>query len=290
LISYNAAVKKFLVFARTRSSDPFTLPASPADLYKFAFWAGRTTREGGSHKVLATTVTKYLCGIKAWHVFHDATYPPSVDKKLALMVKASGRKDARIPKKPRKAPVMIPDLLILADALTSGTPMDQAIFDLALVAFWGLARLGEVTLGTPSYASSEVLASDVQLSADNQSIQITLREAKTAVPGELQWLSLQALPDCLCPVKATKRLHKGCTDADDALFGYRIGGIRLPLTKNDVTTRLREIWASAGQSNLTGHSFRVGGALLRHALGVSVADICAAGQWKSSCYKLYIRP
>jgi hypothetical protein len=40
---------------------------------------------------------------------------------------------------------------------------------------------------------------------------------------------------------------------------------------------------------IRGHSFRVGGASLQSALGISQAAFCALGYWKSSCFKLYIQ-
>jgi hypothetical protein len=64
------------------------------------------------------------------------------------MIKASAQEDALAPAKPCKVPVTVQDLVLLADALAGDSPRDQAIFDTALVAFWSLVRLGEVSCAT----------------------------------------------------------------------------------------------------------------------------------------------
>ncbi|PLW10890.1 hypothetical protein PCASD_21737 [Puccinia coronata f. sp. avenae] len=266
LVGYNAAVRKFLKFWLREQKSPFHLPASAADIYEFCGWAGRTVEGSGPQKIRSKTLSHYLCGLKAWHVFHDSQYPAHTKKKVALMLKASAREDFCLPVKPQKSPVMIQDLLVLADNLTGGSAKDQAIFDLALIAFWGLARLGEVTAGS----LVPVTARDVQV-LDTNTV-ITLRAAKTAGPGKLQFLTLNALTNCLCPVAAVQRLLHSCMNANDHLFGYAAGPIshRVPLSKPKVVSRLNGVWHSTGR--------------------VHTDAICAAGRWKSACYKLYIRP
>jgi hypothetical protein len=63
----------------------------------------------------------------------------------------------------------------------------------------------------------------------------------------------------------------------------------MALTKYTLTSRLGKVWRNVGRPTLSGHSFRVGGALFRHAMKVSVEDICLAGRWRLNCYQLYIR-
>ncbi|PLW19151.1 hypothetical protein PCANC_16161 [Puccinia coronata f. sp. avenae] len=45
----------------------------------------------------------------------------------------------------------------------------------------------------------------------------------------------------------------------------------------------------AGVLGLSGHSFRVGGASFRHALGIPDAELCKLGRWTSNCFQLYLR-
>ncbi|EGF97157.1 uncharacterized protein MELLADRAFT_87573 [Melampsora larici-populina 98AG31] len=50
-----------------------------------------------------------------------------------------------------------------------------------------------------------------------------------------------------------------------------------------------QIWHSNGDFGILGHSFRVGGASLRAALGIPHSAIKTLGRWTSACYALYLR-
>ncbi|KNF05460.1 hypothetical protein PSTG_01270 [Puccinia striiformis f. sp. tritici PST-78] len=125
-----------------------------------------------------------------------------------------------------------------------------------------MARLAELTYqfstGTLEYSIS-LLTSDVRFKTPDLSTRVVLllRDAKTCKPGEVQRIRLNPLNNMLCPVEAIKTLSK--------------------------------IWAEGDFGPLSGHSFRVGGASLRNALGVDIQEICRLGRWVSECYKLYLR-
>ncbi|PLW27168.1 hypothetical protein PCASD_22140 [Puccinia coronata f. sp. avenae] len=108
LSSYNSAVRKFLCFTRGRSQPPFALPATPEDIHEFCTWAGRGP-SSRNKPILATTLTKYLCGLRAWHVFHDQEYPGLLDKKTALLLNSSAKLDAMEIARVRKGVIMIGD-------------------------------------------------------------------------------------------------------------------------------------------------------------------------------------
>lgn len=59
----------------------------------------------------------------------------------------------------------------------------------AFVAFWGMARLGELVSDRKS--KRQILVRDVLYAGDNSYMKIALYNAKTAKPGELQWLHLR---------------------------------------------------------------------------------------------------
>lgn len=119
---------------------------------------------------------------------------------------------------------------------------------------------------------------------------LLIRGAKTAKPGETQRILLNAQPNCLCPVEAVLRRLACRPDCSDALFSYEDAeGQRNNLTRSMVVSRCKGIWRQHGWEDISGHSFRVGGASLRAALGVPHEDIKNLGRWTSSCYKLYLR-
>lgn len=75
VLLYNGAVKKFLKFIREETKRDFGLPESTEEIYNFCLWAGRTQSGPTNEDVLSITVSKYLHGKKAWHLYHFEDYP-----------------------------------------------------------------------------------------------------------------------------------------------------------------------------------------------------------------------
>jgi hypothetical protein len=295
LVSYNAAVKKFMRFKSEKQDLLFALPASAEDIFEFCFWAGRNEITQTSQEVKATTIEKYLYGIQAWHEYHSTTYPKETKTKVATLLKSSAKVDALVTPKPKKAAVHLKHLLFLFESLTSKGEEDEAIKDLAITAFWGMARLAELTYPKETGAitrASSLLTSDVNITQteSGEVATLTLRNAKTCAPGKTQEIQLRGMKMKLCPVEALKRRLKEAKGTDTSLFGFYRKGIRQHLTRNAVVEKTKKIWTEGAFHGLSGHSFRVGGASLRAAMGVPNDEICTLGRWVSNCYKLYIRP
>lgn len=290
LRSYNGAVKKFLAYWTSTKTRPFVLPASPADIYGFCWWAGRVDGESTSHDISSKTLVNYLSGLKAWHLYHDVLYPHVTADRVTVMIRASARADSLLPVKPPKPAILIEHLLALYMKLNGSSPQDEAVLDCAICAFWGLARLGELTYdsgnGKPEWINS-VLCSDAI--GSDLSITLHVRGAKTAKAGQAQPLLLNAQPNILCPVKAVQHRLLTSLEPTDSLFGFWNGEGRTNLTRSRVIKRCKEVWDLEGWTSLSGHSFRVGGASLRNALGVPHKDIQTLGRWTSSCYLIYLR-
>lgn len=79
VLLYNGAVKKFLKFKKETSGSTFELPASVEEIYEFCMWAGRKNEGPTAEDVLSGTVSKYLHGLKAWHLYHLEKFP-AVDR------------------------------------------------------------------------------------------------------------------------------------------------------------------------------------------------------------------
>ncbi|KNF03619.1 hypothetical protein PSTG_03141 [Puccinia striiformis f. sp. tritici PST-78] len=290
LLGYNAAVKKFKTFKTAIGESDYNLPLSSDDVYAFEAWAGRGANDNGAKKINATSLTHYLHALKAWHTFHDATYPYHTEKRVKLMLKASGRQDATLPAKQGKSPVLIPDLADLFRLLLGRGPEAEAVKDLAIVAFWGMVRLAELTYQSnsgPARLKKELTIREVTTFQNVTTL--TIHEAKTAKPGELQTIKLHHMNSPLCPAKAIERRKQATRTDFDALFGYTTGNRRVNLTKRRVNEILRAVWSDLGRPRLTGHSFRVGGATLRNAVGIEIGEIKSLGRWTTDCYKRYVK-
>jgi hypothetical protein len=211
LISYNAALKKLGKSMEAKGVKDFKLPLSCDNIYNFCYWAGREEGKQEEQDVTAKTLDKYLYGLKAWHLFHKKQYPTVSDARVKVMLRASAKEAAEAPTKEKKEAVKIQHLVFLVEALWGGSPEDQALLDLSLVAFWSLARLGELTS-----ERSEVRKQDALVRDHHSKAKISLRDAKTSKPGETQELILLAQKHCLCPVQALLRRMKEASLPEDS--------------------------------------------------------------------------
>ncbi|PLW30333.1 hypothetical protein PCANC_24498 [Puccinia coronata f. sp. avenae] len=141
--------------------------------------------------------------------------------------------------------------------------------------------------GKVTHEKDLVLCSDVVIKP--RYTKVFIREAKTGGSGLPQTIKLVRHNLFLCPIKAILRRLANAPTGDSSLFGY-CGPIgRVNITRKMMVYRIQQLLKDGGFVGLTGHSFRVGGASLRHALGVPVDQIKKLGRWKSDCYKVYIK-
>ncbi|KAI7935281.1 hypothetical protein MJO28_016808 [Puccinia striiformis f. sp. tritici] len=158
---------------------------------------------------------------------------------------------------------------------------------MVLVAFWGMARLAELTYDKAVgnlYSQVSVLTTDVAFELDGSKTitYVGIRGAKTSHP--------ENLPIMLCPIEALKRRIAEADGAETSLFGiFDHEGERHHITKPEACRTLTAIWRKHGHLDLSGHSFRVGGASFRSAMDTPVEVIQYLGRWNSDCYKLYLR-
>lgn len=288
VLLYNSAVRKFLKFKLEESNASFDLPASVDDIYNFCLWAGRTREGPTSEDVTSVTVSKYLHGLRAWHLYHFERFPDVNEGTIKQMLIASKRIDVSMPKKTEKKPVLLKHLVNMAVELSKGGEKEIAVLDTVLVAFWGLARLGELC-GDKEDTSEIIKKEDIiWLPGERREATITLRGAKTAKTGEIQKLQVRELNHLLCPVAALDR-RMSRAKGHDPIFSFCENGEMKTLNKQWIMKTCQSFWEKESYKGLTGHSFRVGGASFRFALGVRIEDICIVGRWKSDAYRLYIK-
>ncbi|KAI7962755.1 hypothetical protein MJO28_000849 [Puccinia striiformis f. sp. tritici] len=287
--------EEFITFKKATDKRPFQLPATEEDIYNFCLWAGRTNKQVEEHNITSKTISRYLFAIKAWHIYHNKTYPERAQTKVNLMLRSSAYVDTSLPAKTAKAAILIPHLILLAKNLDARNNLHRAVFHLSLVAFWGMARLIELTYETPSGQPNplnSLLCSDLRFSQSKEgrtTAVLSIRGAKTASPGETQIIKVKAIGGPLCPILAIQRRMTDAGKKTHALFGYWEKGQRFNLTRSTATNLVKLTLTKCGQKGISGHSFRVGGASLCYAIGVPPKEICRLGCWTSECYKLYLR-
>ncbi|KAA1074427.1 hypothetical protein PGT21_005051 [Puccinia graminis f. sp. tritici] len=140
LLSYNSAVKKFMAFQKSEKVTTFSLPIDETTLENFCILAGRNSVSSNTGKISATSLRKYLAGLKAWHTYHNKPFPTSNKTRINLILKASSREDKFTTRTSQKKPLMFWHMTHLWVTLSGGDDFDKAVLDLFIVAFWGLAR------------------------------------------------------------------------------------------------------------------------------------------------------
>ena len=118
------------------------------------------------------------------HFFHNKPFPQVEERRLDHILNASARVDASTTKIEKKPPILLTHLAWLEQQLSLKTPKDVAVLDMALVAFWGMARLGELT-AKDAQSYPPVLASDVRFEKAHWGSRavLTIRHAKNGAPS-----------------------------------------------------------------------------------------------------------
>lgn len=295
LKSYNSGVVKLYRFAKLKKIDKRNLlPISPQLVKQFVVWASKKDVERAyeDESVKASTLKVYLAGIKAWHMFHNEKYPHQVDEAVRTLLRATKMTEARMNEvESKRPPMLVSDLVILLEVLPTQGEKSLAILTVALVAFWGTARLGELI----SDNAKKKLPSwdDVEWAEDKSYVKIRIMNAKTAKPGEIQWIHLQQQASVLDPVSILEEwfAYKPRKMSDE-IFSIHVDDRRRRLGKQSTINHLRAVWNDRrpkGKRLLHGHSFRIGGASLRWNLGLDREEVKRCGRWASDAYLVYLR-
>lgn len=277
---YAAAVNRYFQFMENTQHYPF--PTTADAMYDFVCWC---TTNKNIRTVLSDTTKRYLTGIRMWHVLHNVPFPDINHHRVRLLLKAA--KVTQTPPTPTRTGFTLMDVHRLIHSLDNSGSANNVLRALILVGFWGLARLGELTLSS-DHPDVFIRRKDVSVNATGSSMKIRIRLAKTASPGEIQLIHLRKQPNELDPISAVMCvLHEIKGGPADPLFP----GLHptTPISRNSVISFFEKFKPEKGLS-WSGHSLRIGGASLRAHCGCSVRALKKAGRWKSSAYKLYVRP
>jgi hypothetical protein len=195
---------------------------------------------------------RYLFALKAWHLFHNKLFPQDALPRILILLRSSEWVDASRPLKQQKGTIKLPHLLALVDKLAKGTKRDWVLSDMAIIAFWGLARLAELTYYTksgPVDPLKSLLALDVAyatLTSGWRQAWLRLRYAKTGKLGVAQWIQLTEIGRIICPFAAVCRRHASAPKPTNLLFGFDAGGQRRHITKNKAVRRFQMAFSPAG--------------------------------------------
>jgi hypothetical protein len=280
--SYESAWKQFCTFCSSaRVSCPFD--ATEAVLCFYLAWLSLKA----SIKSFAT-VHKYIYAIRAF--FLQACLPDPLKNKpifdrvcMGLKKKMKGTGADRI-----RRPITVAILRRIRRFFDHCVRAERLLFNLFIVAVFGLMRLGELTI-KPNNASYP-RRSHVHFHTDG-SAKLWLPHSKMDRFGRGIFIHFAPTGTDLCPVVAFHQILDDFADAgpEDPLFPCVSGRAT---TGAAVIDRLKLAIGSLADPTLpaahvNGHSFRKGGAQSLYDAGCDLGTIRLLGRWSSWCVELY---
>jgi hypothetical protein len=303
--SYGSGLRKFHIFCDVFSiPESDRLPASFPLLHSFALWAATdpSMLDAGIadgvpfEPVSVSVVRKYLAAIRAWHIAQGWPPPLSNDDQDRINWSLRGLENLQgSRRRPLRPPITIGMLHALRAALNLNDPFEACVWAMALCAFWGMMRFGEVSVTTRNAfdKAKHLTRRDAHFGFDldrKPYARLDLPSSKTAKPGEVQ--SVFLVPqDGLCPLEALQNLARVVpAGPEDPLFSWRDkhGNIR-PMVKSKAITHINTIIGARGWGTAFGHSFRISGASFYLSQKVDPEIVRIAGRWRSLAYEVYIR-
>lgn len=277
---YAAAVNKFLLFLKSSPSSETSLPFGSKTIYEFILWCSKNS----TSQVSSNTIKRYLTGLRMWHTLHEEPFPLVDCHRIRLLLKSCAKTEISRRLKTRIG-LTLRDVCNLSERLTSANTVDLVTKAIILIGFWGLARLGELT-ARPDKPGSFIRRKDVSFTPCGRKALIRLRDAKTARPGESQWIRLVVQPNRLDPLNVLHEvLQRIPGGPDDPLFpGKQLGQ---PINRSHISKFLKSN-GPQDDRQWSGHSLRIGGATFQFNAGRGVPSLKRLGRWKSSVYKTYV--
>lgn len=213
---------------------------------------------------------------------NDVTQHFIVKKCLEGMRRLKSRSDSRLP-----ITENILQNIILTLPGISYNKYEEKLFKAAFVtAFWGLFRVGELTMCQGKNVDQLISIDDLKL--DKGHIIVLVRFSKNDQTGRGAEVKLERSGDQICPVSCLNEFLEVRPKIPGPLFCHFNGKT---VTRYQFTAVLAKSLSFLGLNThkFTSHSFRIGRASSMATQGHSSEEIMLKGRWKSTAYKGYIR-
>lgn len=239
------------------------------------------------------TISNYLHGIRVLYQQQGLGHPFTDMPFLAMLRRGVRRLRGAPPKKKMPVtPSMLRRWQLLLDA---ASPAHDALFACMLVAFFGFFRKSTVAPAGSCLADPDLhlRRRDITIDPRRYCLVIRVPKSKTNPYRErVDEIYIAGLAGCpLDPVAAYQRMVTGSPAPPEApAFGFNtIEGYK-PITHPYLVKSTKQYAAAIGldPAEVSGHSYRRGGATFAFAAGVPDALIQQQGLWASLCYRGYI--
>jgi len=270
LRSYGSTVKRYVTFCQAYNINP--LPPSEDSL---TIWMAHLTGTCS-----ANTIANYLSAVGDYCRMEGLNYDtPRTSFRVTSMLQAIR---ITFPKQTiHKELISINHLHLIHASVNHTTIEGTTFFAIATCAFFGLFRLGELTLHPDV---RRTLKRTHIVKETEKGLYIRLPASKTDQTWQGCNVFIPKWTSNICPVKALKNMLAVRNDDADTLFIMREG---TTFTRTRFLTLLKQHLPN--DPLLSGHSFRAGGATWAANLGLSELDISRMGRWSSQAFRRYIR-
>lgn len=289
--TYGSGLLAFHVWCdHARISEQERAPASGATINLFI-----SAMAGGFAK---DTVTNYLAGVRAWHILHYI--PWEVDQlQYQTILKALDSVTPPSSRRAKRKPCTVEHLLSIRSALDISQPLGAAIWACATSLFYGIARLGELTVPNREafVPGNFVEISNVSEDSDRNGFQTTTiripftksSRAKGNSKGEdIFWAKQNNDTDPKFALD--NHIAVNNPESGEHLFSYSMPSQpRRPLTRHVFLVEITRALRKAGREQIKGHSFRIGGTLEYLLRNVPFEVVKSQGRWASDAFRVYLR-
>jgi hypothetical protein len=241
------------------------------------------------------SIKNFVYGIRAWHTIHGAAWVIEETQLQALLVAGSKMTPSRS-KKAGKQPWTVAYLAKICQGLNLKDAKDAAIHACLTTAFWGTARLGEVTVPKLEAFNprTHIKVSDVQYNVkDRNDLEETVlflpwTKAAKEKGEKIFWAKQNGIVDPQWALANHIEINNPPPKSHLFSFKHPIDGMR-PMTRTILITRIGKIADANGLDRLPGHGLRVGSTLEYLLRGVPFDVVKAKGRWQSEAFKGYLR-
>ena len=234
------------------------------------------------------TIRVYLFGIQFHSLLHG--YPVKISSMQYLYYTLRGirRIQGNTLTRPPRNPITVALLWTMQAFIASShfSLHDKSLWRcVTVVAFFGLLRVSEFTCESAFDHTVHLSPSDISFNTASSIMYINIKASKTDPFKSGCVVRLAAIPGHdLCPVAAMRSFLRFRGYSRGPLFILGNGSF---LSRKLVVHFLQ--LSLPGVSNISTHSFRIGGASSALAAGASDALIRVMGRCSSDCYNRYIR-
>ena len=286
-ITYGIGLHVFHFFCNLKGiSEEHRAPTDPTVLASFISTLAGIY--GGS------TIRNYVYGVRAWHIIHGMKWEVD-EREVDALFKAGNKLSPKETRKKEKQAWTLHHLTKICENLKANNPKDAAILACLTTAFWGTARLGEVTVPklTAFDPSIHVKVSDVRYGVKDRNgleetvIFIPWTKASREKGENIFWAKQNGVVD---PESAlANHIRVNNPPEDSHLFSFKYNKELRPMTKHIFLNRINDILKITGIPKLPGHGIRVGSTLEYLLRGIPFEVVKAKGRWQSEAFKGYLR-